>query len=94
MYVPSAPTTNRIHLESGETLEHPDARLHQLLFVGDQLTVARARGAKALRASHDTNKDRLMGLLPAVADWHTRVILYCRYVCVYACSSDATHDII
>lgn len=74
-YVPSKPITNRIRLESGETLEHHDAALHQILLVGDQLTVARARGAQAIRASHDTNQDRLKGLIPAAADWHTRVIL-------------------
>ena len=74
-YVPSRPITNRIHLDSGETLEHHDAALHQILFVGDQLTVARAQGAQAIRASHDTNHDRLKGLIPAVVDWHTRVIL-------------------
>ena len=81
VYVPSAPTTSRIHLESGETLEHRDAKLHPILFVGDQVTVARARGAQAIRASHDSNADRLMGLIPAVADWHTRVILL--EVCTY-----------
>ena len=70
-YVPSKPFTTRIHLESGETLEHHDAAL----FVGHQLTFARAQGAQASRASHDTNHDRLKGLIPAAADWHTRIIL-------------------
>lgn len=85
MYVPSTPTTTMIRLESGETLEHCDASLHQILFVGDQLTVARARGAQAIRASHDTNEDRLMGLFPTVADWHTRVILLEVRICMHAC---------
>ena len=42
---------------------------------GDQLTVARARGAKSLRSSHDNAKNRLEGLLPVVEDWHAHLTL-------------------
>ena len=44
-----------------------------ILLGGDQLTAARARGSKSLRASHDSAKDRLDGLVPVVEDWHARV---------------------
>ena len=46
-----------------------------ILMGGDQLTAARARGAKSLRSSHDNAKDRLEGLLPVVEDWHARFTL-------------------
>ena len=34
----------------------------QILFGGDQLTVARARSAQSLRDTHDSAKERLEGL--------------------------------
>ncbi|XP_062512946.1 uncharacterized protein LOC134188769 isoform X2 [Corticium candelabrum] len=46
-----------------------------ILMGGDQLTAARARGAKSLRSSHDNAKGRLEGLLPVVEDWHARLTL-------------------
>lgn len=74
-YVPSTPTVTAVSLPCGETLEHRDANQHRILLGGDQLTAARARGAQAVRCSHDTREDRLAGLIPTTEDWHTRVIL-------------------
>ena len=49
--------------------------LHPLLFGGDQLTVARARGCQELRMNSDTTSGRLHGLVPTAEDWHTLVTL-------------------
>ena len=43
----------------------------RLLFCGDQLTVERARGSQQARINSDTEKEALLGLEPAVADWHS-----------------------
>ena len=42
---------------------------------GDQLSVARAQGAQAMRASHDSFLERLEGIIPVVEDWHSRMTL-------------------
>lgn len=42
---------------------------------GDQLTVARARGTAALRATHDSPTERLNGIIPVIEDWHVRLTL-------------------
>ena len=49
--------------------------VHQLLFGGDQLTAARARGCAELRINSDTPTGRLTTLLPVAEDWHTLVTL-------------------
>ena len=52
-----------------------DAVLHPLLFGGDQLTAARARGISPMT--------RLEGLIPCAEDWHAKVnlleVLYHNY---------------
>lgn len=48
---------------------------YQILFGGDQLTVARARGSQHIRMNSDTAVDRLLGLIPVTEDWHTSVVL-------------------
>ena len=48
---------------------------HKILFGGDQLTVARARGSQRIRINSETGVDRLQGLVPVAEDWHTLVIL-------------------
>ena len=52
-----------------------DSRMVQILLFGDQLTVARARGAARLRDDDTTALHRLEGCYPAVADWHARMCL-------------------
>ena len=56
---------------------HDRSKVIQILFFGDQLTVARARGSIALRALHDTTIDQLKGLVPTVADWHSCQMQFC-----------------
>ena len=47
----------------------------KILFVGDQLTVARARGAIRAMANAVNPIKRLEGLIPVVEDWHAKVII-------------------
>lgn len=44
--------------------------LMNTLFMGDQLTVERARKSKELRVNSTSVEDALMGLEPSVCDWH------------------------
>jgi len=46
-----------------------------ILFGGDQLTVARARGAQGILSNSHTGFDRLEGLVPVVEDWHAKVCI-------------------
>lgn len=49
--------------------------IHPLLFGGDQLTVARARGAKQIRKNSLNPSQKLEGLIPIAEDWHAKVCL-------------------
>ena len=49
--------------------------MSQRLLFGDQLTVARIRGATILRSTHLTAEQSLQGFVPVVADWHARLCL-------------------
>jgi L1 cell adhesion molecule like protein len=71
--VPTREKTGKLTLPNGGTLEFDDTTFFQILLGGDQLTVARARGTQALRASHETARDRLEGIIPVCEDWHSRM---------------------
>ena len=73
-YVPAKEVHCQNTLPNGETDEETTEKLYQVLF-GDQLTVARARSVTGMRRTHDTNKEKLQGLIPVVEDWHARVTL-------------------
>ena len=47
-----------------------DDSLKHILFCGDQLTIERARGCQEARVNSDTMQEALLGLEPAIADWH------------------------
>ena len=47
-----------------------DDSLKCILFCGDQLTIERARGCQEARVNSDTMQEALLGLEPAIADWH------------------------
>ena len=47
-----------------------DDCLKHILFCGDQLTIERARGCQEARVNSDTMQEALLGLEPAIADWH------------------------
>lgn len=44
--------------------------LKHILFCDDQLTVERARGSQDIRVNSETMEEALLGLEPAIADWH------------------------
>jgi len=73
-YVP-VHVASRTETIGDKTFDIDDSRLHQTLVFGDQLTVARARGAARLRDDDTTALHRLEGFIPAVADWHARMCL-------------------
>jgi L1 cell adhesion molecule like protein len=74
-YVPSIPIKKDVTLPNGELFNLCDEDLWETLFGGDQLTVARARGAIGVRADHDSATDKLKGLTPVIDDWHCRMTL-------------------
>jgi len=71
LYVPMCHYS--IALKDGE-IEHHVAPIPRLLF-GDQLTLARVRGAAVLRSSHIFEPNQLGGFVPVVSDWHARLCL-------------------
>ena len=58
-----------------ETVEVPEANYLPVLLGGDQLTSARARGAKKAKVNSPSPQNRLDGIIPTSEDWHTKVIL-------------------
>ena len=63
-YVPvvEAPEVNATTADVVKTPE--SEKVHPLLFAGDELTAARARGCQELRINSDTTTGRLKGLVP------------------------------
>jgi L1 cell adhesion molecule like protein len=45
---------------------------HKVLMGGDQLTVARCRGAHMGRKNETTPSEQLRGLVPVIEDWHAK----------------------
>lgn len=75
-YVPAVEYTRKVFIPTTEeTVEVPQARFYSILFGGDQLTVARARGAKKVRVNSVSQITRLDGLIPCAEDWHTKLNL-------------------
>ena len=58
-----------------QTVQVTKARARPVLIGGDQLTVARARGAQKAKANATSPLGRLDGLVPMVEDWHAKVVL-------------------
>ena len=69
-YVPTHSKTTTI---PDPHFEYTTDEFHHLLFGGDQLTVERIRSAQQCRANSNREKDKLMGFLPVVEDWHAEV---------------------
>ena len=59
--------------DTSEDDSHKTTAVHKLLFGGDQLTAARARGCRDLRLNSETTVGQLQGLVPVANDWHTSV---------------------
>ena len=62
-------------VESPEPLlaSEDSSQVHGVLFGGDQLTVARARGAKKIMSNALTRAKRIEGIVPVAEDWHTKM---------------------
>ena len=73
-YVPMEVHTNSVEVK-GNTYIYDNSKMIQLLFFGDQLTVARAWGASMLRDPQVGKKDTLKAFVPTISDWHTRICL-------------------
>lgn len=73
-YVPFQDEVQTVQID-GESICRPETKLSPRLIYGDQLTVARARGAASLRCWHETAIDRLEGYVPVTSDWHARLCL-------------------
>ena len=76
-YVPKEVITTSESVPGAEA-ENDEAQvdvMHKILLGGDQLTVARARGAQRIRANSQHGAGRLEGLIPVVEDWHAKVCL-------------------
>lgn len=78
-YVPAKEYNKEVFVEGacgvGTSVNVQDAVLHPLLFGGDQLTAARARGAKRIKMNGISPMTRLEGLIPCAEDWHAKVNL-------------------
>ena len=82
--VPSLSAEGKYTLSNGEVISFDDTRFWEVLFGGDQLTVARIRGTQALRDTEETALNRLQGIVPIVEDWHTRMTFLKVYTFVQA----------
>ncbi len=73
-YVPMVEKMKEVHITSlDKTVEVPTALSYFIQFSGDQKTAARARGAQYARINSTLPSDRLVGIIPVAADWHTKV---------------------
>ena len=70
--VPTLESMQQILLPNGSEIEIDNTQFHPILF---QLIVARIRGTKVLRDTHDTPSERFEGIVPVVEDWHARMAL-------------------
>ena len=59
--------------------------MHRVLVGGDQLTVARMKGAQRIRDNSEHDAARLKGFIPVVEDWHTKVCLLEVGLCLNCC---------
>lgn len=73
-YVPSVETEASLLVESsGERVNVLTSESHKILFGGDQLTVARSRSAIRNVANGESSSAKLLGLVPVIEDWHTKL---------------------
>ena len=75
-YVPLVEVEEEVYVPSiKRNAKVVTARAHIIQFSGDQKTAARARGAQLAKVHDPTPSGRLTGLVPVVADWHTKLKL-------------------
>ena len=61
--------------DGATTIRLEDKQYAVSLVGGDQLTVARIRGAQKIRGNSETSEQRFGGLLPVAEDWHAKMCL-------------------
>ena len=93
-YVPMVETVENVYVPSlNRTVQVTKTRAHLIEFAGDQKTAARGRGAQRAKVCAVSHTNRLAGLVPVVADWHTKVKLLevmiihhnaCMCACIYS----------
>ena len=75
-YVPMMEYEKDVYVPSiNKSVQIVAGSAHMIQFAGDQKTAACARGAQLAKVHATTPSRRLMGHVPAVADWHTKVKL-------------------
>ena len=74
-YVPTISQAVDVEVAGESTVTVKADHFHNILFGGDQLTVARAHGAQNVRENSVDGIGRLEGLIPVCEDWHARVTL-------------------
>ena len=84
-YVPTTQYQKEYHIATDEVDVCDEFLFHKVLFGGDQLTCACARGGQKARTSEENDRDRLLGLVPVVEDWHTKVCLLEVRTCMQQC---------
>ena len=80
-YVPSERSTQEFLIAPGKVFSLQLDHFSHMLLGGDQLIVARIRGAQRIRRNSYNGRDRVEGLVPVVEDWHAKVcflkVLFC-----------------
>lgn len=74
-YVPTLSKMLDLEVTGESSIRVKADHFHNILLGGDQLTVARARGAQHVRENSVDGVGRLEGLVPVCEDWHARVVL-------------------
>ena len=75
-YVPIIESSEEVYVPClDEKVKFYKARTFPIIVAGDQLTAARARGAKKVKFNSDSPTNRFEGLIPTATDWHTKQAL-------------------
>ena len=74
-YVPAKTVNREVTLPDQGRMKYSEQHYAVALIGGDQLTVARARGAQKIRSNSFKSEDRLDGVLPVAEDWHGKMCL-------------------
>lgn len=84
-YVPTEVAHTTVEIPGHEPQRMQVDTMHKVLVGGDQLTVARMKGAQRIRDNSEHDAARLKGFIPVVEDWHTKVCLLEVGLCLNCC---------
>jgi len=71
-YIPQSTYCVERAVSTGVVEKIEQAKMRQILFGGDQLTVARAKCAIKGKMNSQTPEKSLVGIVPVIEDWHTK----------------------